>query len=113
MEYEDVECICVAQAGVLCHSFISTIMNFFVHKNQICGSYNGDSEGSHLLKCDAMWSGKCVLRGRQQVSQKHLIYIYFRLHGITSKKMMVFIMKVVDFFVIYRLPQRLGLVIGG
>jgi len=113
MECEDVECICVAQAGVLCHSFISTIMNFFVHKNQICGSYIGDSEGSYLLKCDAMWSDKCVLRGRQQVSQKHLIYIYFGLHGITSKKMMDFIMKVVDFFVIDRLPQRLGLVIGG
>lgn len=107
------ECICLAQAGVLCHSFTSIIMNFFVHKNQICGSDSGDSEGSHLLKCDAMWSGKCILRGRQQISQKHLIHIYFRLHDITSKKMMVFIMKVVDFFTIDRLPQRLRLVIGG
>jgi hypothetical protein len=60
-----------------------------------------------------MWSGKCVLRGRQQVSQKHLIHIYFRLHGTTSEKMIVFVMKVVDFFMIDRLPQRLGIVIGG
>jgi len=91
-------CLCLAQAGVLCHSFMSTVMNFFVHKNQICDPDSGDSEGSHLLKCDAMLSGKCLLRGRQQVSQKRLIHIYFGLHGITSKKMMVFIMKGVDFF---------------
>jgi len=112
MEYEDVECIFLAQAEVLCHSFMSSIMNFFVHKNQICDSDSGDSEGSHLLKCDAMLSGKYALRGRQQVSQKLLIHIYFRLHDITSKKMMVFIMKVVDFLMIDQLPQRLGLVIG-
>jgi len=31
----------------------------------------------------------------------------------TSKKMMVFVMKVVDFFMIDQLLQRLGLVIGG
>ena len=103
----------LAQTGVLCHSFMSTVMNFFVHKNHICDSDSGDSEGSHLLKCDTMLSGKYVLGGRQQVSQKRLIYIYLRLHGITSKKMMVFIMKVVDFFMIDQLPQRLGLVIGG
>jgi len=78
MKYEDVECICLAQGGVLCHSFMSTIMNFFGHKNQICGSDNGDSEGSLRLKCDAMWSGKCVLRGRQQVSQKHIILLLIK-----------------------------------
>lgn len=57
MEYEDVDYICLAQAGVLCHSFMSTIMNFFVHKNQICGSDSGDSEGSQLFS--EMWC--CVV----------------------------------------------------
>ena len=76
IEYDGVECMCLAQAWVLCHSFLSTIVNFYVHKNQICGSHSGDSEGSHLMGCDAVWSGKCVLRGRQQVYQKHLIHIY-------------------------------------
>jgi hypothetical protein len=80
-----------------------------VHKNEIWSSHSGYYGDSYLVGCDTVRSGKCVLRVRQQVLQKHLVHMYLTTwHCIQEDG---FFHKSCWFFLTDWLPQRLGLVI--